>query len=134
MLKMNSFPNFFFWDIVKILQTYYFEYFENAWSCQAVMIVSPCRHPWCLKCWNKLVGNFNVYLMQKSTSSPTSFLRYRKDIGNFLFYECLTIPVKIIVSICCKLSCLSACEKSTSSLTSFLRYCREIANLLFWVT
>ena len=42
MQKMNSFPNFFFWDIVKILQTYYFEYFENAWSYPAVMIVSPC--------------------------------------------------------------------------------------------
>ena len=65
MEKMNSLPNFFFWDIVKILQTYYFEYFENAWSYPAVMIVSPCRHLWCPKCWNQLVGNFDVYLHAK---------------------------------------------------------------------
>ena len=65
MQKMNSLPNFFFWDIVKILQTYYFEYFENAWSCPAVMIVSPCRPPWCPKCWNQLVGNFDIYLHAK---------------------------------------------------------------------
>ena len=47
----------------------------------------------------------------KSTSSVTSFLRYCKDIANLLFWElweCLTIPIKIIVSICSKLSCLSA--------------------------
>ena len=30
MQKMDSLPNFFFRDIVKILQIYYFEYFENA--------------------------------------------------------------------------------------------------------
>ena len=33
-----------FWDIVKILQTFYFEYFENVWLCPSIMIVSPCRH------------------------------------------------------------------------------------------
>ena len=74
--------------------------------------------------------------MQKSTSSLTSFLRYCKDIVNLLFWqlwECLTIPIKIIVSICSKLSCLSACKKPSSSLTSFLRYCKKIANLLFWI-
>ena len=32
---------------------------------------------------------------------------------------------KILVSICSKLSCLSACKKSTTSLTSFLTCCRE---------
>ena len=57
--------------------------------------------------------------MQKSTSSLTSFLRYCKGIVNLLFWElweCLTIPIKIIVSLCSKLSCLSACKKSTSFL------------------
>ena len=39
-------------------------------------------------------------------------------------------PSKIILSICRKLSCLSACKKSTSSFTAFLRYCKEIANFL----
>ena len=46
--------------------------------------------------------------MQKSTSSQTFSLRYCKDILNLLFWklwECLTIPIKIIVSICSKLSC-----------------------------
>ena len=102
------------------MQTYYFEYFENAWSCPAVMIVSPCRHLWYPKCWNQLVGNFDVYLhAKKSTSSLASFFRYCKDIVNLLFWELwkgLTISIKIIVSICSKLSCLSACKKSTSSL------------------
>ena len=42
-------------------------------------------------------------------------------------------PSKIMLSICRKLSCLSACKKSTSLLTYFLRYCKEIANLLYWV-
>ena len=32
----NELPSELFWDIVKILQTYYFEYFENAWSYLAV--------------------------------------------------------------------------------------------------
>ena len=56
----------FFWDIVKILKTYYFEYFENAWSYPAVMLVSPCRHLWCPKCWNQPVGNFDVHLQAKN--------------------------------------------------------------------
>ena len=29
MQKMNSISNFFFWDIVRILQTFYFENFQN---------------------------------------------------------------------------------------------------------
>ena len=66
MQKMIFLPNFFFWDIVKILQTYYFEYFENAWSYPEVMVVSPCRHLWCLKCWNRPVGDFDVYLLAKN--------------------------------------------------------------------
>ena len=37
-------PFLTFWDIVKILQTFYFEYFENVWLCPSIMIVSPCRH------------------------------------------------------------------------------------------
>ena len=64
------------------------------------------------------------------------FLRCCKDIANFLFWEhweCFIIPIKIMVSICSKLSCLSACKKSTSSPTSFLWHCKEIENLLFWV-
>ena len=87
------------------------------------MLKSTCRKLWCLSA------------CKKSTSSLTSFLRYCKDITNLLFWEfweCLTIPIKIIVSIYSMLSCLSACKKLTSSFIYFLRYCREIANLLFW--
>ena len=35
-----------FWDIVKILQTCYFDYFENVWACPSI--------------WHHLVGNFDV--------------------------------------------------------------------------
>ena len=41
--------------------------------------------------------------------------------------------IKIILSICRKLSFWSACKKSTSSLNYFPRYFKEIANLLLWV-
>ena len=57
---------FFFWDIVKILQTHYFQYFENAWSCPSVITVSSCRKLWCPKCWNQLVGNLDVSLHAKN--------------------------------------------------------------------
>ena len=86
------------------------------------VLKSTCRKLWCLSA------------CKKSTSSLTYFLRYCKDITNLLFWEfweCLTIPIKIIVSVYSMLSCLSACKKSTSSFIYFLRYCREIANLLF---
>ena len=45
-------------------------------------------------------------------------------------WECLTILIKIIISIFRKLSCLSVCKKSTSSLISFLRHCKEIEILV----
>ena len=44
---------------------------------------------------------------------------YCKDIANLLFWElweCLTIPMKIIVPVCSKLPCLSSCT-----------------NILFWI-
>ena len=65
MQKMNSLTSFF-WDILKILETYYFEYFKNAWPNPAVMTVSPCRHHWYPKCWNQPVGNFDVHLQAKN--------------------------------------------------------------------
>ena len=96
-----------------------------------------------------LVGNFDAQsveinlqktlmfiYMQKINFIFNLFLRYFKDIANLLFWklwECLTIYIKIILSICSKLSCLSVCKKSTLSLNSFLGYCKEITNLLFRV-
>ena len=74
---------------------------------------------------------------KKSTPSLTSLLRYCKEIANLLFWdlwECLTIPIKTIVSIRGKFSCLSAYKKSASSLTPSFKYCKEITNLLFLIT
>ena len=42
------------------------ETFLNAWSWTSIMIVSPCRKLWFSKCWNQLVGNFDVYLYAKN--------------------------------------------------------------------
>ena len=108
------------------MQTCYFEYFENAWSCPSIMIVPTCR--------NQITGNLMFIACKKSTSSLTLFLRYCKDITYLLLgtWECLTIPIKTIVSICSMISCLFASKKSTSSFIYFLQYCREMANLLFW--
>ena len=115
------------------MQTCYFEYLKNAWSCPSI-IRSTCGRLWLLKWWNQFVGNFDVYLHAENQLHLSSFLRYHKNIANFAIWElceCLIIPIKIMVSICGKLSCLSACKKWTTSLTSFLRYCKEIAKLVF---
>ena len=61
---------FFFWDIVKIFETCYVEYFKNVWSSPSIMIVLPCRKLWCPKCWNHLVGKRScLSACKKSTSS-----------------------------------------------------------------
>ena len=44
---------------MKVLQTCYFQHFENAWSCPSILIVSSCRK-------NQLVRNFNVYVHVKN--------------------------------------------------------------------
>ena len=74
--------------------------------------------------------------LQKINFISNFCLRYCTGIINLLFWElwkCLTISIKIIVSICSKFSCLLASKKSTSSFIFFLRYYREIANVLFLV-
>ena len=133
MSKMNCIPKFFF---MWYLQACYLKYFENSWSFPSIMIVSPCRKPWCSKCSNQLVGNFNVYLHIKSQfHSSLLFWWTVKTLQTCYFGNCENHPPsKIIPSIGRKLSCLPACKKSTSSsLNSFLRHCKKIANLLFWV-
>ena len=40
-------------------------------------------------------------------------------------------PIKIIASICSKLSCLSACKKSTSFSRFFWRYCKDMQTSYF---
>ena len=61
MQKMNSISYFVF----EILQTFDFEYFENAWTCPSVRVISPCKKVWFPKCWNRFVGNFDVSLHAK---------------------------------------------------------------------
>ena len=122
------------------MQTFYLNYFENAWSCPPIMVISPFRKIWWSRCWNQLVGNFSVYLKaKKQSSSLTSFMRFVKTFQTCYFPDFLSAcpsQSKIIVSIWRKLSCLSSCKKSASSLTSFLRNFKEIENLFFlliWV-
>ena len=109
---MPTCRNFDVYLHAKILQTCYFEHFENAWSCPSIMILLLCRKRWCLKRWNQL---WCLSACKKSTSSLTSCLRYCKDIAHFLFlelWECLTIPIKTAVLICRKPSCFCACKKN----------------------
>ena len=136
MQKMNSIPKFFLGHC-KNIANFLLWYFENAWLCPSIILVLPCSKLWCLKSWNQLVGNFDVYLHAKN---PLHLLLLFWDIVKMLqtcyfgnFGNVWPSPSKIIVSICRKLPCLLAHKKSTSSSTFFLTYCKEIANLLFWV-
>ena len=93
-----------------------------------------------------LVGNFNAQGVEINFQETLTFICMQKInfIFNFFFeilYCKLAIlgtlgildqSLKIILSNCSKLSCLSVCKKSTSSFNS-LRYRKEIANLLFSV-
>ena len=54
------------WDIVKILQTHLFKYYENVWLCPSIIMLSPCRKIGRPKCWNKTEGNFDIYLYAKN--------------------------------------------------------------------
>ena len=88
---------------------------------------SHCRKLWYPKCWNWLLGNFDVYLHQKSQLiSNFCKLAFSGTSGMFDHTH-----QKILLSIRSKLSCLSACKKSSASLTPFIAFCREIENLLF---
>ena len=118
-------PSLLFWDVAKVLQTWYLEYFDNAWSYPSIMIVSPCRKLWCPKCWNQLAGNFDIYMHAKNQLPFWDIVKTWQSccLGNFV--NGWLSPSKIIVSISRKFL--------TSLLTFFLRYCKEIANLLFWV-
>ena len=63
--KVSVIPFFFFWDIAKILQTFHSGYFRHAllWPVKAIL---------------------SAY--RKSCLSPTSFLKYYKDLVNLLFW------------------------------------------------
>ena len=100
---MNSIPNFFLWryceDIANLL-------LWVIWEClfmPTIMIVSLWRKLWYPRSWNQLVGNFDVYLHAKINFIVNFFIEpdLFKDTANLLFWElweCLTIPIKMIVS------------------------------------
>ena len=85
------------------------------------VLKSTCRKLWCLsRC-------------KKSTSSPTSLFRYCKNIVNLLFWELwewLTVPIKIIVSICGKFSSLPACKKINVITHFFLKILKRSSKLV----
>ena len=78
---------------------------------------------------------FCITIKHKS-SCKTFFLRYCKNITNFLFsvlWICLATSTENNNPNLQKCWCLSACKKRTPFLTSFLRYWKVIANcLLLW--
>ena len=76
-IKKNLHPSCFPWDIAKMLQTCYFGYFGHTWLHTIKVILSTCRKLVCLSAG------------KKSTSSPTFFWRYCKDmqIYNFGCFE-----------------------------------------------
>ena len=134
MKKMNSIPNFFFWryceDIANLL-------LWVIWEClfmPTIMIVSPWRKLWYPRSWNQLVGNFDVYLHAKINFIFNFFIErdFFKDTATLLFWElweCLTIPIKMIVS-----NFILIYRQNINFITSFfLKILQKIAQLLFWV-
>ena len=73
---------------------------------------------------------------KKSTLSFTSFLRYCREIANFLFWviwACLATHIKNdSITLKKRLTIISR-EKSTPSFTFSLKYCKDIIKLLSWV-
>ena len=61
---------FFFWDIVKTLQTYYFGNFWNAWPSPSKITVPICRKLSSLSTFKKFITH----------------LRYCKEIANLIFW------------------------------------------------
>ena len=114
-----------FWDIVKILQTFYWVLWE--WLIVPInddsialeetlmpkVLKSTCSYLWCLCSYQKLTSSLTFF-----------FWRYYKDIANLLFWElweCFAIPIKIIVLIYGPFSCF----------VSILRHCKEIEACYF---
>ena len=104
MQKMNSIPNFFFFlryckDIENLLLWVLWECLIMSINNDSItlqetlmpkVLKSTCRKIWCLAA------------CKKSTASLASFLRFCELMANLLFWEhweCLMIPINIIVSI-----------------------------------
>ena len=123
------------------MQTYYSEYFANAWSYPSIMIASPCKKLWCPVLKSTCMKPWCLFTCKKSTSSLTSFLRFCKlaILVTLWMFDHSSQNHYINLQQAFMLVCMQT--KSNSSLTSFLRYYKKniyiyiyIANLLFWVT
>ena len=133
MQKHELHPWLLFLEYSKDTANLLFLVLENARPCWSIMIVLPCKKLWFPKCWNQLVGNFEVYLHAKNQlhHSLLSEDIAKKKKANLLFWvtwACLPCLPKMKVSIWKNLSCLFANKKSILSLFS-LRYCKDIARL-----
>ena len=110
------------------MHTCYFEYFENAWSCPALMIVWTFRKLWCLS------------TCKKTILSLTSFLGYYTDIMKNCCFVSLSnlgmachthlndsLNLRKHLTFICR-------QKITFILHIFLEllfYCKDIVNLLW---
>ena len=88
---------FFFWVVVKILKTCYFDYFENTWSWPSTTIVPPCRTLWYPKCWNQFAGNFDVYMHAKNELLLWNIVKALQSCYFANFGNAWPSPSKIIV-------------------------------------
>ena len=121
--------------------------------------LSTFRKFWCLLACRKF---WCSSACKTSTSSLTTFLRYRKDITccyfeyfgdawlqpsvtivpGFWILWCLSVQKptssfeyfrRVLIASTYKKVCLFACKKSTSCLLSVLRYWKDTASVLLWV-
>ena len=84
------------------------------------VLKSSCRKLWCLSaCKNQR----HLFFF---------FWRYCKDVANLLFWECLTISIKINTTNFQETFMLICMWKINFATHFFKTYCKEITNLLFW--
>ena len=129
--------NFLFWVFWACLVTSIKKHNTNlkdAWSCPLIIIIPTLQETFDAQGVEKNFKETLMFIgMQKNKLQLlTSFLRYCKDIANLLFWElweCLAIPIKMILSICSNLSCLSACQK-INFITQFFKILQRSSKLV----
>ena len=136
MQKMNCIPNFFF----EILQRFANLLLWVLWECFIMLINNDsitlqetlvpkvlkwtCRPFWLSAC--KKSTYLSLLLWHVVKTLHTCYLQLELS-------KCLTISIKIIVSIRFKFSCLPACKKINFVIHFFLKILERNANFLFWV-
>ena len=110
-------------DIVKTLQTCYFENFGNAWP-------SPS------KLYYQFVVNCHAYMPGKNQLHHSIFFKILEKNSKLVILGHLKVPghtPKMIIGIWKNLWHLSADKRSRPSFTFSSRCYKDIVNLLFWV-